>query len=123
MADAGIVRQHTAHASPQQNGVAECLNRTIQERITAMLHDAHLPANFWGEAIRNYVHVHNCLPTSALSDTTPYQVWHNKKPSVAHLRVFGSTAYVHIQKDKRKHLGSHTKKCIFLSYPLDYKAW
>lgn len=123
MADTGIARQHTARASPQQNGVAERLNRTIQERITAMLHDANLPAKFWGEALRTYVHVHNRCPTSALPNMTPYEMWHKKKPSVAHLRVFGSTAYVHVQKDKRKNLQSHTIKCVFLGYPDDYKAW
>jgi transposase InsO family protein len=123
LVDAGIARQHTARASPQQNGVAERLNRTIHERLTSMLHDARLPARFWGEAITNYIHVHNRCPTVALTNTTPYEAWHKKKPSVAHLRVFGCTAYVHVQKDQRKNLQSHTIKCVFLGYPQDYKAW
>ncbi len=33
-----------------------------------------------------------------------------------HLRVFGSTAYVHIPKDERGKLDSKTKKCALLGY-------
>jgi hypothetical protein len=37
--------------------------------------------------------------------------------------VFGSTAYVHIQKDQRHGLSSHIKKCVFLGYPQEYPGW
>src|SRR5277367_4314992 len=39
--------------------------------------------------------------------------------------VFGAVlvAYVHIQKDKRKGIGSHMEKCIFVGYPDGYKGW
>jgi hypothetical protein len=41
------------------------------------------------------------------------------------LRVWGCTAYVLIQKDKRLlgTLGPHMEKCIFIGYPQGYKAW
>jgi hypothetical protein len=40
------------------------------------------------------------------------------------LRVWGCTAYVLIQKDKRPlgSLGAHMEKCIFIGYPPGYKA-
>lgn len=119
----GIVRQHTVRNEPHQNGVAERANRTIAEGITSMLNEAKLPANFWGHALNAFVHVHNWSPTSALKDSTPFTIWHNFKPDVSHLRVFGCTAYVHIQKDKCKGLQSHTQKCVFVGYPSDYKGW
>ena len=43
--------------------------------------------------------------------------------TLCHLRVFGCTAYIHIKKDKRKGLSSHTEKCVFIGYPAEYKAW
>jgi hypothetical protein len=89
-----------------------------------MLHDAQLGPSFWGEAAMAFTLIHNCSPTSALScGVTPYQVWHSAKPSVAHFRVFGSTAYVHVPKAKRCHLESHTMKCIMIGYEAGTKAW
>ena len=44
-------------------------------------------------------------------------------PDVSHLRIWGCTAYVHVQKDKRAALGSHMEKCIFIGYPEGYKGW
>jgi hypothetical protein len=42
---------------------------------------------------------------------------------VLNLRVFGCLAYVHVQKDQRRGLVPHTKKCVFLGYPQDYPGW
>jgi transposase InsO family protein len=120
----GIVRQYTTRNCPQQNGVAERANRTLAERITAMLDESGLSKRYWGECLAAFVHVLNCCPTSALSDNvTPYELWHGKKPNVSHLRVWGCIAYVHIQKDKRSSLDSHMEKCIFIGYPEGFKGW
>ena len=120
----GIRREHTVRATPQQNGAAERMNRTLAEGVTSMLVEAKLPASFWGEALFTFLYVRNRSPTSSLpSNVTPYELWHKKKPSISHLRVFGCRAYVHIQKDQRKSLQSHSVKCIFLGYPDEYKGW
>ncbi|THH15011.1 hypothetical protein EUX98_g9529 [Antrodiella citrinella] len=119
----GIVRRHTVRNRPQQNGAAERINRTLEERIISMLQEAGLPDTFWGEALAAAVHVLNCCPTSALAGKTPYEVWHGRKPDLAHLRVWGCTAYVHVQRDKRTNLGSHMEKCVFIGYPDGYKGW
>lgn len=78
----GIHRQHTVHAEPHQNGVAERANHTIMEHIIAMLNEAKLPGSFWWDALAAYVHVHNRSPTSALPSGTPYEYWHQSKPDV-----------------------------------------
>jgi len=121
--DAGIVRQHTVRNRPQQNGVAERANRTMEERIVALLKEANLPHTFWGECLMAMVHVWNRCPTSAIKKATPYQLWFKRKPSVDHIRVWGCTAYVHVQKDKRTDFGSHMEKCVFIGYPEGYKGW
>ncbi len=46
-----------------------------------------------------------------------------RKPDISHFRVFGCTAYVYIQRDKRKSLQPHMEKCIFVGYPSGYKGW
>jgi len=55
--------------------------------------------------------------------TAEAQGWNGTKPDVSHLRVWGCTAYVHIQKDKRAGLGSHMDTCVFIDYPQGYKGW
>ena len=120
----GIRREHTLRNTPQQNGAAERMNRTLAEGVTSMLVESHLPASFWGEALSTFLYVRNRSPTSSLpSKHTPYELWFGKKPSISHLRVFGCRAYVHVQKDQRKSLQAHSIRCIFLGYPEEYKGW
>ncbi|RXW14772.1 hypothetical protein EST38_g11075 [Candolleomyces aberdarensis] len=52
----------------------------------------------------------------------PFEAWFGKKPDLGRFRVFGCTAYVFLQKDKRKTLEPHMQKCIFVGYPPDYHA-
>ena len=119
----GIARRHTVRNRPQQNGVAEQFNQSLAEGITAMLHEAGLPTQFWGEALAALVYVLNRIPASTMPHTTPFEVWFKRKPDVSNLRIWGCLAYVHMQKDKRGALGSHMEKCIFLGYPPDYAGW
>lgn len=50
-ADKGILHEFTVPYCPQQNGVAERLNRTIMEGARSMLYQAKLPLDFWAEAV------------------------------------------------------------------------
>jgi len=118
-----IEHQHTVRACPWQNGVAECTNRLLSECITAMLDESGLAKAFWGEALAALVHVWNRCPTDAVDGATPYELWHGRKPDVSHLRVWGCTAYVHVQKDKHAALDPHMEKCVFIGYPDGYKGW
>ena len=47
-----IQRQFTVAYTPQQNRVAERMNRTLTERIRAMLRTAGLPNSFWAEVAK-----------------------------------------------------------------------
>ena len=88
-----------------------------------MLDGSGLAKGFWGDCLASLVHVWNRCPAEAVKDTTPYELWHGCKPDVSHLRVWGCTAYVHVQEDKRRPLESHMEKCVFLGYPEGYKGW
>jgi hypothetical protein len=46
----------------------------------------------------------------------------SRKPDLSRFRVFGCTAYVFVQQDKRKKLDSHMQKCIFVGYLPDYRT-
>jgi hypothetical protein len=58
----------------------------------------------------------------SLAGHTPYEVWHERKPAVNHLRVFGCQAFVkqlgHVNKlTNRSHTG------VFISYAEGVKAY
>src|SRR5271169_5018655 len=96
----GIIHEKTAPYSPDQNGVAERANRTIMERVKAIIAEAKLDKRLWMDIADTVVYLKNCSPTSAVA-TTPYELWHKAKPDLSHVRIIGSTAYVHIPKEKR----------------------
>ena len=109
----GIRHELTVPKTPQQNGIAERLNRTLVETAQSMLLDAKLPKRFWAEAISTAVYLKNRSPSKVLNKT-PFEVWHGRKPKVNHFRVFGSDAYAHIPKDERAKFDSKTRKCVML---------
>ncbi|KAK8957035.1 hypothetical protein KSP39_PZI000307 [Platanthera zijinensis] len=115
--DHGIRHEKTPPPkTPQLNGVAERMNRTLMERVRCMLSESKLPEMFWGEALLTTTHVINLSPSYPLDEDVPNRVWYGKDPSYSHLRVFGCRAFVHIPKDERSKLESKTRKCIFLGY-------
>ena len=62
----GIHHQLTTAESPEQNGVAERMNRTLVEKARAMMAASNIPHTFWAEAIANATHARNRSPTSSL---------------------------------------------------------
>jgi transposase InsO family protein len=45
----GILHETTAPYTPEQNGKAERLNRTLMERVRAMLYEFKLPKALWAD--------------------------------------------------------------------------
>ena len=95
----GIKREFTAPYNPPQNGVAERMNRTIQEKIRSMLSNASLPNGFWAEALATAIHLINRSPNKKLESKVAEEVWSGKPPLYKHLRVFGCEAFCHIPKE------------------------
>lgn len=119
----GIRHERTIPKTPQQNGKAERMNRTLLESVRSMLGDSKLPKRFWAEALTTAVYLRNRSPTSSLPETTPMEVWTGKKPDVSHLRVFGCSAYAHIPRDERGKLDSKTRKCWMMGYGTTTKGY
>lgn len=109
--------------NPEQNGVAERKNRSIEESVKAMLHDQDLPKFLWGEATQTTVYIQNQSPHIYLDDETPEEVFTGKKPSVDHVQIFGCPVYIHIPKDKRKNLDPSGMKGTFVGYSNSSKAY
>src|ERR1700678_2242173 len=71
---AGTMRKLTVHDTPEHNGVAEHLNRTLLEKVRAMLHESSLPKFLWAEATAHPVYLKNRTWTRTLGNTTPYEI-------------------------------------------------
>lgn len=119
----GVRHELTVPKAPEQNGVAERMNRTLVETMRSMLADSKMPHRFWAEALSTAVYLRNRSPTKSVNGMTPFEAWTGEKPNVAHLRTFGCTVYVHIPKDERKKLDMKTKKCVLLGYGTETKGY
>jgi hypothetical protein len=101
----GIRRELTVPHNPQQNGVSERKNRSIEEIVKALLNDQGLSMFLWGEATMTTIYVKNISPHRILKDMTPEEAFSGKKPNVENLRIFGCHVYSHIPKmTKRNNL-------------------
>ncbi|KRY61318.1 Retrovirus-related Pol polyprotein from transposon TNT 1-94 [Trichinella britovi] len=95
LARKGIRHERTIPETPQQNGVAERMNRTLVEKARTMLIDANLSPDL-------------CM--------TPEEAWSGRKPNLAHLKVFGCLAMVHVPSGQRKKWDLKSKERIFVGY-------
>lgn len=112
----GIQYHLTVPYTPQQNSVAERMNRSLTEKARSMIHNANLNKNLWGEAILTATYLINITPTKAIAEhKTPFELWHNKKPRLSHLRVFGSTVYIH-NKTRKTKFDKKSVKRILVGY-------
>jgi hypothetical protein len=121
--DKGIKHELTTADTPQHNGVAERMNRTLVERVRTMLIDANLPDGYWWDALRYAALLHNASPTRSLSDSTPEEAWSGNKPDLSRLRVFGCKAFVHIPDKMRGKLSAKSLVCTFVGYAWQRKAY
>ena len=119
----GVRHEFTVPKTPQQNGVAERMNRTLVEAVRSMLSDAKLPKKFWAEALSTAVYLRNCSPTIAVQGKTLFEGWTKEKPNVGHLKAFGCLCYAHVAKDEREKFDAKARKCIILGYGTETKAY
>ncbi|GBM43057.1 Retrovirus-related Pol polyprotein from transposon TNT 1-94, partial [Araneus ventricosus] len=123
--DLGIKAERTNVYSSQQNGVAERYNYTAVDAIKVMLNSSGLSKGFWAEALLCHTYVWNrvCHGNQSLP---PFELYSGHKPSVKHLKAFGSTAYSGVPKQLRNKFNMRAKKGIMVGYALKtrgYRIW
>ncbi|KAE8727661.1 hypothetical protein F3Y22_tig00005406pilonHSYRG00056 [Hibiscus syriacus] len=122
----GIKRQFIVANTPQQNGVAERMNRTLLEKTRAMLRDASLEKSFWAEAVNTACYLVNRAPSTAIELMTPMEMWTGKPADYSNLHMFGSIVYVMYNSQEISKLDPKSRKCKFLGYVdgvKGYRLW
>ena len=114
----GIDRDVTPRYEHWKNGKMECVFRTLQGRMLAMLTAAQLPLTYWGEAALTAAFLFNLTTSSALpNNVTPYELLKTVKPDVSHLRTWGVRCFAHVPVELQTKLGNKSVECLFMGYP------
>ncbi|SDA02183.1 BZ3500_MvSof-1268-A1-R1_C036g00033 [Microbotryum saponariae] len=119
----GTRRQYSIPRTPQQNGRAERVNRSIVEGVLALLVDAHLPKTFWEEAAAYFVYCKNLCQHAALDKATPNSVWQGDHTTASALHPFGCTAWLTVAPELRSKLDPKAVRVFFTGYDLASKAF
>eukprot|EP00253_Pinus_taeda_P015597 PITA_15597 len=119
----GIRREFSTARTPQQNGVVERMNRTIQQMARVMMDESGTPAIFWGKVAFAPVFILNKTNVRVNSTQTPHELWYGKTPLVKYFKIFGSKCYI---KNTDENLGKFEPRAnegILLGYSPHSKAY
>ncbi|KAH9660415.1 Integrase catalytic domain-containing protein [Citrus sinensis] len=92
------------------------MNKTLTEKIRAMLRTAGLPNSFWAEAAKTACYIVNRSPSTAIGLKTVMEMWTGKPVDYSYLHAFGCPVYVMYNAQERTKLDSKSRRCIFLGY-------
>ncbi|KAF0710389.1 hypothetical protein AaE_012550 [Aphanomyces astaci] len=84
--------------SPQQNAVAERRLGIVVQKMRAMLIEGALPKFLWALALDYASWLINISPSASNKGVSPYHVVVKRHSSLGHIKTFGCTAFVHIQR-------------------------
>ena len=85
-----------------------------------MMSYTSLPNFFWGYALKITQYILNLVPSKSVSITLK-ELWTGRKPSLGHIRIWGSPAYVP-NRDPSK-LEAMSNVCLFVGYPKGTKGY
>ena len=75
------------------NGAGERSGGMVKEKIIAMRQSSKLPTALWKEICQAAVYLLNRTPRRQHNWRSPFELFHSRKPEIAHLRVYGYKAY------------------------------
>ncbi|CAI7840916.1 unnamed protein product [Closterium sp. NIES-53] len=120
----GIKRLFSLPHAHQQSGVAERLNRTLQEKMRALLAQAQLGPLYWPFAMDHATLLHNLLSSSALpNNASPHLLWTGKLGTTKLLRVFGCVVQYRPPTAPLGKFDQRAKWGLHLGIEKQYFAW
>ena len=93
----------SAPYTPTENPISERTWGVLVPAAKAMMKTAELPLSYWEFAVQTACYLHNRIYSRGV-DGVPLTLVTGLKPRLAHLRVFGCPAFVHVPAHQRKKL-------------------
>ena len=119
-----IEHEVTVPDSPEMNGLAERMNRTILEKAKCMCVHARATILTVGREVANTAtYVYNRVPNAPLKGKSPHEMWYGRKPDLSNLKVFGCVAYALVPAAKRRKFGDRAEKMRFLGYHKGHRGY
>ena len=115
----GISLEVSTPDSPSENGVAERMNRLLQETMKALMITGNVAKNLWSFAVRYAGSIWNVLPRKAQRHS-PLQRLFSYPPDYQRFHVFGACGYSVV---KRKHKLATNLPIQFLGFAPNYKGY
>ncbi|CAI7839837.1 unnamed protein product [Closterium sp. NIES-53] len=124
LAEKGIKRLLSLPYAHQQQGVAERMNRTLQNTMRKLLRGMRLPNHQWPEAMDHAVMLHNLLSSSSLpNNASPHLLWTGKQGSTKMLRVFGCMVQYRPPSARAGRFSQRAQWGQHLGIKKNYNAW
>lgn len=112
----GILITYSSPYSHEQNGGAERINRTLFNKVRALLIASNLPKFLWGEALLATVYIYNRTPNSSIDYKTPYELKTGTKPDISNIRTWGSLTYKKEPKELLSKLDNRASPYYLIGY-------
>lgn len=119
----GILHQTSVSYTPEQNGSAERMIKTVVEKARYLMLDANLDEKFWAEAVNTTVYLRNKTVANGLDEETPSEMWTGNKLDINNLRIYDSKVMAHIPKQKRLKWDKKSKPMILVGYSETFKGY
>src|SRR4030043_238255 len=119
----GFVHEFSSPRTPQQNGVVERKNRSLQEMARTMIHETKMASYFWAEAVNTACYVQNRIYIRPILNKTSYELFKGRKPSISYFHQFGCTCYILNNKHYLKKFSAKAQRGIFIGYSERSKAY
>lgn len=109
--------------TPEQNGIVERKNRTLQEMARVMLNSKKLTKKLWAEAINTACYTINKVYLRPGTTKTPYEIWKGREPNRSHFHIFGSTCYILRDREQLGKFDAKSDTGVFLGYSNNSRAY
>jgi hypothetical protein len=112
-ASKGIKHNFSVPRTPEQNGVAERLNQTLNNIVRSLLFQYKLYLPLWGHAMVYACMLYNVRLHKHLK-ITHEEAFTGKIPNLSNFRTFGCLVYARVADSARKKLDPKSQQGIFL---------